>query len=177
MERSEKGDFMRTIILFLIFFIIIVLQTAIAPYFQIYGIYPDFILITVVCIGLIMGQRTGSVFGFFSGLFADFFHSTPLGLDAFCKCIIGFLSGMIGKFVIGRSILILAFSIFIFTFINYFIYVFFIFLLGEKYPMGIILLKLIAPQALYNSIFSVLLFPIIKSIIPQKKEAEISVRP
>lgn len=56
---------------------------------------PDLALCVLVFSAYINGAMTGQLTGFFSGLLLDFFSSSPLGLNAFVRTLIGALAGFL----------------------------------------------------------------------------------
>ncbi|MGO8683878.1 MAG: rod shape-determining protein MreD, partial [Thermoleophilia bacterium] len=53
--------------LFAVLLVAVLLQTTIAPFVRILGANPDFVLILVVCVGLLRGPERGAGFGFLAG--------------------------------------------------------------------------------------------------------------
>jgi rod shape-determining protein MreD len=70
-----------------------VLQTTVAPNMRIMGANPDFALIIVVCVALVLGAEIGAVFGFVAGTLVAIALIQPLGLSAFAFVLIGYFAG------------------------------------------------------------------------------------
>jgi rod shape-determining protein MreD len=66
-------------------------------YINVYGIFPNFILIAVVYLGLSKGKLSGETMGFFLGLTWDAFSTDVFGVRAIMFAIIGYFAGMMNK--------------------------------------------------------------------------------
>lgn len=82
-------------ILFYAFFCLI--QFFFGQYLNIYGVFPNCILIAIVYLGLSRGQLSGEVMGFFLGLTWDAFSTDVFGVRAIMFTIIGYFAGMMNK--------------------------------------------------------------------------------
>jgi rod shape-determining protein MreD len=72
------------------------LQSAVLSRFVVYiHAVPDFALGILVYTAYVNGTMTGQLTGFFSGVLLDFLSSSPLGLNAFIRTLIGALTGII----------------------------------------------------------------------------------
>jgi rod shape-determining protein MreD len=69
------------------------LQTTVAPNIRIMGANPDFALIIIVSVALVMGPEIGAVFGFLAGTLVAIALIQPLGLSAFAFVLIGYFAG------------------------------------------------------------------------------------
>lgn len=87
----------KIIVTILTFFILIILQFVIPKYFSIVNIYPNFILIYIVYIGLNKGSLKGELTGFFYGLIWDILSTDIFGIRALTFTLSGYLSGMFNK--------------------------------------------------------------------------------
>jgi rod shape-determining protein MreD len=82
---------------FIIYFAVIFLQFGWVKYFSPYGISPDFILILVIFIGLMLGPMAAQLMGFFWGLGWDVMSTGLFGSHAMAFTIVGFLAGLLSK--------------------------------------------------------------------------------
>lgn len=62
-----------------------------------FGVKPDIMFIVIVYLGFTYGAFYGEVVGFIGGLLIDCMSSSPLGLMAFPKMVIGLLAGLFGR--------------------------------------------------------------------------------
>ncbi len=73
------------------------LQFFFGKYLNIDGIFPNFILIAVVYLGLKRGQLPAEVMGFLLGLTWDAFSTDVFGVRAIMFTVIGYFSGMLSS--------------------------------------------------------------------------------
>ena len=71
-----------------------VVHTVVLSQFRFFGIMPDLMLLLAVAAGLEAGTAYGAVGGFISGMIADLFLPTPLGLSALVYCLTGYATGV-----------------------------------------------------------------------------------
>ena len=89
---------MRKIIYYIFFYVLFcLLQFFFGRYINIYGVFPNFILISVVYLGLSRGKLAGETMGFFLGLTWDAFSTDVFGVRAIMFTIIGYFAGMMNK--------------------------------------------------------------------------------
>lgn len=73
--------------------VIVALQWLVLGRLEIWGAYPDAVLLFVAWLGLRYGRRSGAVSGFVFGLIMDALYGT-WGIQAFVKTLVGFLVGL-----------------------------------------------------------------------------------
>jgi len=89
---------MRRFIHYLLFYILFcLLQFFFGKYLNIGGIFPNFILIAVVYLGLSKGKMSGQVMGFVFGLTWDAFSTDVFGIRAIMFVILGYCAGSLSK--------------------------------------------------------------------------------
>ncbi|MCL1972993.1 MAG: rod shape-determining protein MreD [Endomicrobia bacterium] len=89
---------MRKILYYIFFYVLFcLLQFFFGRYINVYGIFPNFILIAVVYLGLSRGRLTGETMGFFLGLTWDAFSTDVFGVRAIMFTVIGYFAGMMNK--------------------------------------------------------------------------------
>ena len=77
-------------------------ETMVGPLIDIKGIGPDFSIIALVILALATGPAPATAGGFLVGLVQDLAHPNLLGLQALCKCLLGFGLGRLrGRLVYG----------------------------------------------------------------------------
>lgn len=113
---------MRTLRNALLLILAILIQTSYLEKIAIKGIRPDLVLILLVYISIAQGQIPGTVFGFLAGLLQDIYSPEPLGLNALCKSIIGFVVGYGHGGVVEENIFTRAFIIFTATILHDLVY-------------------------------------------------------
>lgn len=89
---------MKTIIYYIFFYALFcLLQFFFGQYINIYGVFPNCILIAVVYLGLSKGKLSGEIMGFFLGLTWDAFSTDVFGVRAVMFTMIGYFAGMMNK--------------------------------------------------------------------------------
>jgi rod shape-determining protein MreD len=76
------------------FLVLVVLHTTLLPQVRIAGVMPDVMLLAAVAGGLVGGPLYGAALGFASGMVADLFLTTPLGLSALVFSLVGYAIGV-----------------------------------------------------------------------------------
>ena len=71
-----------------------VLHSAVFSQFRFFGIMPELLLLLTVGAGLEAGPGYGAVAGFITGMIADLFIPTPLGLSALVYSLTGYFTGV-----------------------------------------------------------------------------------
>lgn len=72
----------------------IVAHTTVLAQLRVFGVMPDLMLLLAVAAGLVAGPTYGAVVGFVTGMAADLFLPTPLGLSALVFTVIGYATGV-----------------------------------------------------------------------------------
>lgn len=62
--------------------VLAILQTAVWPYFPIFGLEPQLVVLTAVAWGLLRGPEEGAIWALTGGLLLDLFSVGPFGLNA-----------------------------------------------------------------------------------------------
>jgi rod shape-determining protein MreD len=119
---------------------------------------PDLVLIMVVSLGLLRGPDQGLVFGILAGFFMDLLSGGIIGVQALTKMALGFTSGFMEKTIFKDNILIPAITVFVATLVfesfNIIMYVAF----NAHYNFFRTFLSTILPMAIYNAIFTPLIY-------------------
>ena len=148
----------RVLIYTLCVIVILVLQTTVLDFIKVFNVEPNILLVFVVCIALLRGNVEGAVLGLFSGLALDMIAGTTIGFYALLGMYLGFTAGSVNKGLYKDNLLVVVFFTFLFTFA----YEILVFILKVLLPSGNItelfysLRYIILPEAIYNSLLSVL---------------------
>ena len=90
----------RTIIIIgltIVFFILYFLQVNFFPFFTIFGISPNLLVIFILFVGLFTNQIVGMSFSVIFGLLIDFTYSKEIGVTAMMLCCIAYLASYFDK--------------------------------------------------------------------------------
>ncbi len=72
----------------------VLVHTTIFAQLRIFGVMPDLMLLLAVAAGLEAGPAYGGIGGFLTGMLADLFLPTPLGLSALVYSVTGYFVGV-----------------------------------------------------------------------------------
>jgi rod shape-determining protein MreD len=140
-------------------FILILVQTTILDYIKIKGIKPNLILIYIICMSILEGSKGGAVIGFLAGLLQDVVSGKILGLYSLFSMYLGAIVGFASKKLYKDNILVVVVFTFFLT-VSYECGIYFCSRIGNLRSQDFYyIFKWRAfPEALYNSVFSVLMY-------------------
>jgi len=76
-----------------VIFVVLVVQHTLLDAVRIDGAHPEVMFLLAAAAGYVGGAERGATVGFFVGLVADLFVSTPFGLSALVGCLVAFATG------------------------------------------------------------------------------------
>ncbi|MHB0976546.1 MAG: rod shape-determining protein MreD [Candidatus Aquicultorales bacterium] len=137
----------------------LLLQASIVPRVAIAGVQPDVVLIVVVLIGFSEGSVNGGLFGFGGGLLQDLLlGGQVVGLSAFSKSVVGFISGLVERTIFVENVLLPMGAILVASVVNEFTYAGFNFILGEQVGLSKLFFDIALPTAVYNALVMPLIY-------------------
>jgi len=160
------------ILLFVIIFVSF--ETSIFPFFSLFGVTPDLLLILVVIWGLLRGSKEAALLGFVVGIIEDILSST-LYFHALSKCLIGLGSGIFAQTLTGVGPFLGIVMVSIMTAASFFIDgVLLYFFLGHPVPQFLSLSIILFLSIIYNSLLTPIVYPIVKAFSLRLGEPEVS---
>lgn len=141
-------------------FVIMLLQTTVLEHLKVYGVKPNLYLVFLIAVALLRGNAEGAAVGFFCGLAHDALSSTVLGFHTLLGMYLGLLIGSINKRLFRENFIVIIF----FTFASTVVYefaVFFLTSLGSNIDFAYGFSTKILPEAIYNSVVSILVFAVV----------------
>jgi len=155
-------------------FLIILIQTTILNYIEIFNIKPNLLLVFIICTALLKGNVEGAVVGFCAGLAQDMVAGRVLGFYALLGLYMGLLVGSVNKRLYRDNVFVILFFTFVSTIVYesavYLIYKWVINFFSANYSSGFNLIfslkNVILPEAIYNSVVSLIFL----SILPRFKK-------
>ncbi len=154
----------RKIVIFLIMWILFLLETAVLPMLPFLSAVPNLMLILTAAIGFMQGKKEGLMTGFLSGLLVDLVYGSVFGINALMLLLIGYVSGCFADIYFDEDVKI---PLVLVTggevFINLAVYVSG-FLLRSKAPLGSYLLRIFIPEIVSTIIFTLLLYRLLYKI-------------
>lgn len=143
---------MRYLILALLPFLAIFLQSTLFNHYSIKGSIPDVVLILVVFHALFFGEKRGTVYGILCGLFEDLYMGRFIGLNTLAKGLTGYLLGKAQGTVFKENLLVGIMAVLAGTLVNAAAVALFLLIAG-----GNMLGKEIIYTILYQSVYNLLL--------------------
>jgi rod shape-determining protein MreD len=138
------------------------LQTTVAPHLRLLGTYPDFALITVVCVALVKGSETGAVFGFLIGILTAIALMEPFGLSAFVFVLIGYVAGRYAETADLSAGFAPLLSVFVATVLANLLLAMAQFLLAREVPFGFFLGRVLLPSVILNTLLAAPLYLVVR---------------
>lgn len=153
---------MKTIIISGLVLLNVILEATLFQFLRIGGVKPDFIIILVVAYAILEGGAYSSVIGLASGFLVDILFGRVLGVNAFSYMITGYIFGQAHDSVFKDSILPPVLFNFAAVLIYQHLYFFLMYMTGNLLHDGFsylnILMGMILPQSLYNSILGAIIY-------------------
>lgn len=149
-----------SIILWPVFLLLIVaFQGSTSNPIELGGIRPDFILITVYFLGILKGDVRGGLIGALLGFFLDITSAGPVYSNIFSKSFMGYLAGVIGRWVHNPGYLLHMGLIFLVSLMQgLIIFLIFSFLGTARFPGDILYIAF--PQAVFDGFIGAVVYSI-----------------
>ncbi len=145
------------------------LELAVAPEIALGSVRPDILLVVLVCWALLEGSRSGAILGFWGGLMEGIFTTTALGVTAFIKTVAGYVVGELRRRVVTRTVLWPMAVVFLVSILHEVAKFGLWSMLGlegrPSFRLGVV-----AGFALYNSLFTLLVYPVVLRVAQREEE-------
>ncbi len=150
--------FLVTVLWILVCFL---LQCTVFVHLSFGGIIPNLLIVLTASLGVMRGERTGLLVGFFCGLLTDMFFAGTIGFYALLYMYIGYANGKFTGIFYPEEIwlpitLILCSDLF-YGFVCYIVF----FLLRGRLDIGYYFLHIILPEAVYTIVVTLVLYPLL----------------
>ncbi|HHV15074.1 MAG TPA: rod shape-determining protein MreD [Gelria sp.] len=149
---------MRILVLILLPWLAIFLQSTIFSFLSIKGTTPDLVLVFVTFFALFNTAEKGSGYAFFCGLLEDLYMGRFIGLNALSKGLTAYIVGRVQGNVFKENLFVGVFAVLIATALNYL----FLFLISivvfDVFHIDTGMLHHILYQAVYNTIVAIPLY-------------------
>lgn len=151
----------RIIISCLTVFLLFLLQSSIFHYFSFGNTVPNLLLIAVVSYGLMRGEYSGIIAGFFCGLLMDIFFMNYLGFHSFIYMYIGYFNGKINKYYIKEDFKIPVISMLVSDIlVNLSVYIF-RFVFRGKFSFANYFTNVFIGDLVYTLLISIVIYPLL----------------
>lgn len=152
---------MRWIVISIIMFIGYILQTTIIPSFELWGVFPNLILVLICCFSFLGGSRDGIITGVSLGLISDFACGRVIGLYTILGLYLGLFAGRFNKRFFKDNYLVALVFMIVCTFVyESVIYILSVFIYNRDFHVILAFIK-IAIEAFLNAIIAVIIYPML----------------
>lgn len=146
--------------IFLIWFCFL-LQSTVFQWIAFNDIVPNLLIVLIASFGFMRGEKEGLVIGFFCGLICDVFFGDIIGFHALVMMYIGYLNGKFSGGFYPEDIK-LPLALIIVSDLSYSIVCYIcLFLLRGRLDFPYYFMNVILPEAVYTTIVTLLLYPLI----------------
>jgi len=149
---------LRYLLLFLLPFTAILLQSTVFSFYSIKGTLPDLVLVFVVFFALINGARGGTIYGFLCGLFEDLYLGRFIGVNALSKAFTAYLVGHFQDRVFKENILVAMITVLLSTFINSLLFFFLALFTHDIFNVDMNIVVAVIYQSIYNTVLAIPLY-------------------
>lgn len=141
-----------------------ILQCSVFDALAFAGIIPNLMIILTSSFGFMRGEKEGLIIGFFCGLLSDVFFGNFLGFYALVLMYIGYLNGKFSRIFYPEDIK-LPIALIITSDLSYGIICYvLLFMLRGRFEFGYYFTRIILPEALYTTVVTMFLYPIILKV-------------
>jgi rod shape-determining protein MreD len=122
------------------------------------GIKPNIILIAIISVACLRGEKEGAIYGFAAGLLQDCYFSTYIGSFVFLYSFIGYFCGFLLKNFYRENFILPMAAVVVATFVyNFIFYVLNVLLRGYTDVLYFIV-RIILPEMIYNALASLIVY-------------------
>lgn len=161
-ELSRWPSWRELLRLGVVLLVAFLLQTTVTPNIRVMGASPDFALITVVSVGLVMGAEVGAVFGFLTGTLVAVALMQPLGLTAFVLVLVGYFAGRYAETADLSAGFAPLVAVFTATFVADVLLALAQSLLERQVPLGFFLGRVVLPSLVINTLLAAPLYLVVR---------------
>jgi len=137
----------------------LVLQVMIAPHIALFGISPNFLLLVVITLAFVEGTSEGATAGFVAGLLLDLLSTGPIGAWALVMSVTGYISGSLKENLFAEGWLAPVTVGVVAALTADLAYLVVVSVLGVGPAFWSSVVRLVLPQAVYNAVLVILVYP------------------
>jgi len=136
----------------------LIVQSALFPFIEVYGVRPDSLMVLVISFALLAGNPTSAVVGLCGGLLQDILFGQNIGFYAMQYMLAGYLVGLVcGKVFVGKVLIPVFFVGIAIIFRGLFTFLW-IYFSGADISLYRTLLRVILPEMLYTVIVTPIIY-------------------
>lgn len=152
---------LRIFIMVLLSIINLILQSTVILHIPYITVYPNTMLVMVICYSVLRDDIEGSIFGFFNGLLFDIFFGRVIGFYALLGLIAGYLSAKPFREFNSNNYLTPGVIIFFMSIFYESLFYFFAFLFRGRTDFLNYFINIILPEAIFNVIIGIIVYIIV----------------
>ncbi len=161
---AEAG-FARMLAVSLVVIVALALQSTVLARMTLLGVIPQIVLVVVVALAYLDGDRVGAAAGFVGGLMQDLLlPQSIVGLTALVYTLIGYGVGMLRQYSTAESVWTPVFAVTIASTVAEFSYATMAILLGQEWVSFTYTMKVIGLIVLYNTLLTPFVYPLVRKI-------------
>lgn len=134
------------------------LQSAVSTHLAIGDVAPNFVLVVVVCYGLLFGPEVGLVAGAIGGLLIDLTTGLHVGNHVLALALVGWLVGQVEERVFKDNLLLAAVGGFLGSLVSQSMVLTVLWIFGRKISLWGSLRHPLLPSAIYDMVLCVLVY-------------------
>lgn len=154
----------RSLLLALVVFTAVLLQTSVFPKMTLMGAKPQFMYMITILLAMLEGPSTGTVVGFGGGMTQDFLQNAPKGVTALTLTLLGYAVGLVRQYIVTPSPLLPMTLVALGTFGGVVFYGVVSALIGHLSGGWIFLFKIAFFSGIYNGLLTPVVFPVLKRV-------------
>ena len=168
-----EGGLARLLAVGLIVILALALQSTVLAHMTLLGVRPQLVLVVVVSLAYLDGERVGLVAGFAGGLLQDLLLPLSIvGLTALVYSVIGYAVGTLRQYATAEAVWTPVFVVAVASVIAELSYALLAILLGQPWVPLTVTLQRTGLIVLYNTLLTPFVFPIVRRVAdrvrPQK---------
>ncbi len=136
-----------------------IVQTVVGPRLEIFQVRPDLMLLVVLAWTLFNGSHSGMVWAFVGGLWMDVLSGGPMGGSSLALMAAALVVGIGHNRLFRRNPLTLFSVVVVGSLVYSFAYLGILLLVGRRLELVDMVIKLVLPATLYNSVLMFILSP------------------
>lgn len=162
---SEAG-IGRIFVVALVVFVSLALQTTVLARLTLLGVIPQLVLVVVVSLAFLDGERVGLVAGFFGGLLLDLQlpPDSIVGLTALVYTLVGFGVGYLRQYSVGESVWTPVLAVAVASAVAEAGYALLAIMLGRSWVGLVYTAKVVGLVVLYDALLTPFAFPLVRKV-------------
>ena len=162
---------MRHVLTVILIFILATLQTTVLRGLELFHVIPNLLYVFVVCYCLTKHDYSALIYAVFCGLILDFLGGRPIGMHALMCTLAAYFCLAISGNLFNNNLFVAMVFVFVLSVpYEFFTYLFY-FVIWGRGSWGYAVFCKILPISVYNFLFTMVLYPVIKLIAGESAQS------